>query len=61
MQNYGDNINISDCQAWEEGMNRQRTEDFSDSENILYDIMMGMSLYFCPNPQDTQHQERTLN
>ena len=28
MQNYGDNINISDCQAWEEGMKRQRTEDF---------------------------------
>ena len=40
------------------GMNRQSTDDFQGSESTLYDtMMMDMSLYICPNPQNVQHQE----
>lgn len=48
---YGDIEKISGCQAGvgvrvEMGMKRQRTEDFYDSENILYDIIiMGICYY----------------
>ena len=38
--NDGDSKKISGCQECKGGMNRQSTEDFYGSENILYDVIM---------------------
>ena len=58
-QNSGDNKKINGCQALGRGVKRQSTEDFQGIENTLYDTPDGryMLLYFCPNPQNMQHQE----
>ena len=40
-QNYGESKKISGCQdLGERGMNRQSTEDFLGSKNILYNTIM---------------------
>ena len=40
-------------------LNRWSPKDFQGSETTLYIKMMDawMSLHFCPNPQDVQHNE----
>lgn len=41
------------------GVTRQSTEDLQGSDTALPDATMGhLSLYFCPNPWNTRHQER---
>lgn len=59
-QIYRDNEEINGCLGRRK-MNRQNAE-FQDSENTLYGSHNDgyMSLYCCPDPQNSQHHERTL-
>lgn len=52
-----DSKKINGCLGWGWGINGQSTEDFSHSEDTLYDaiVMDTRSLYICPKPQKIQH------
>ena len=57
-----DSKKINGCLGWGWGINGQSTEDFSRSEDSLYDVIVmdTWSLYICPKSQKLQRQEWTF-